>query len=292
MAISAENVKQLRVRTGAGIMDCKKALLQTDGDVEKAIDTMRKAGTLKAAKKQSRITVEGLIVSIVADDNSKGLLLEVNCETDFVARSNDFRNFVDKLSQVALDNNITDVNELENTTIDSKSIENIRTDLIAKVGENIAIRRMFTIKNNSGRLILSYIHGQGRIGVLVGVTKRDTALAKDIALHITANKPEYINKKDISKDLLDKEREIYFEQVKKMGKPDNILEKMVEGKLAKFIKEITLYGQGFVKDPNISIEQLLKEKGADIFAFGRFEVGEGIDKKQDDFVNEVKKLSS
>ena len=285
MAITAALVKELRERTGAGMMECKKFLTETDGDIESAIETMRKAGMAKADKKAGRVAAEGLAKIKVSDDNKNAIIVEVNSETDFVTKGDDFISFVDSIADCVLANKPADVETLLTLPLASgTSVEDTRKELIAKIGENMSVRRFEIIADAD--VIGTYQHGE-RIGVMVELEGGDAALGKDIAMHIAASKPVCIAEADVSKDALDKEREIFSAQAAESGKPENIIEKMVEGRIKKFLKEVTLLGQPFVKDPDQTIEQLLKSKNASVKRFVRFEVGEGIEKKEENFADEV-----
>ena len=286
MAITAAMVKELRERSGAGMMECKKALVETDGDIEAAIELMRKSGQAKADKKAGRVAAEGLIsVQVSADAKSVGIV-EVNCETDFVTKEADFMAFVDNVGARVLSDNPSSLEDLVAmpVTDGGASIDEVRKGLISKIGENMAVRR-FERFNAVGK-ISSYKHGV-RIAVVVDVENGDDALGKDIAMHIAASRPSCISEADVDQALLQKEREIFSAQALESGKPENIVEKMVEGRIKKYLKEITLMGQPFVKDPDQTIEQLLKSKGATIHRFVRLEVGEGIEKKVENFADEV-----
>ena len=282
MEITASLVKELRERTGAGMMDCKAALSDARGDIEIAIEVMRKSGAAKAAKKAGRIAAEGTI-SIKLNENDI-VILEVNCETDFVTKDESFLSFVDSVIQVISNNNVSDVDELLKLNSGNQTIEEANQQLIAKIGEKITIRRFqkSSIQNQTG----TYLHGI-RIGVIVEIKGGSEELAKDIAMHIAASRPLFINEDQISQEILDKEKEIYAAQAQESGKPADIVEKMVEGRLKKFIKEITLLGQPFVKDPEKSIEKILKSSNAKVLSFIRYEVGEGIEKRTDNFAEEV-----
>ena len=282
MEITASLVKELRERTGAGMMDCKAALSDARGDIEIAIEVMRKSGAAKAAKKAGRIAAEG-IISIKLNENDI-VILEVNCETDFVTKDESFLSFVDSVIQVISNNNVSDVDELLKLNSGNQTIEEANQQLIAKIGEKITIRRFqkSLIQNQTG----TYLHGI-RIGVIVEIKGGSEELAKDIAMHIAASRPLFINEDQISQEILDKEKEIYTAQAQESGKPADIVEKMVEGRLNKFIKEITLLGQPFVKDPEKSIEKILKSSNAKVLSFIRYEVGEGIEKRADNFAEEV-----
>jgi len=286
MEITAALVKELRERTGSGMMECKKALTETGGDIEAAVELMRKAGLAKADKKAGRVAAEGMISAAVSEDGARGAIVEVNCETDFVAKGDDFVAFCSEIAKVVLDKQPANVEVLADLPLSSGiSVEETRRNLIAKLGENITVRRCAVVSGAGGKLA-SYLHGN-RIGVLVAVAGGDEALGKDIAMHIAASKPVALGPADVSADLIEKEKEIYRAQAAESGKPADIVEKMVSGRVNKFLKEVTLLGQPFVKNPDVSVEQLLKEKGAKVSAFVRFEVGEGIEKKSDNFAEEV-----
>ena len=282
MEITASLVKELRERTGAGMMDCKVALSDARGDIEIAIEVMRKSGAAKAAKKAGRIAAEG-IISIKLNENDI-VILEVNCETDFVTKDESFLSFVDSVIQAISNNNVSDVDELLKLNWGNQAIEEANQQLIAKIGEKITIRRFqkSSIKNQIG----TYLHGI-RIGVIVEIEGGCEELAKDVAMHIAASRPLFISEDQVSQEILDKEKEIYTAQAQESGKPADIVEKMVEGRLKKFIKEITLLGQPFVKDPEKSIEKILKSSDAKVLSFIRYEVGEGIEKRADNFAEEV-----
>ena len=282
MNITASLVKELRERTGAGMMDCKKALSDTKGDIEAAIEVMRKSGAAKAAKKAGRIAAEGIIS--IKQNESDLVVLEVNCETDFVTKDENFLSFVETIIEAIINHDIDDVNDLHKFNIGNQTIEEMRQQLIAKIGEKITIRRFEkrVFKNQVGL----YLHGT-RIGVVAEIEGGNEELAKDIAMHIAASKPLYIDENNVAKEILDKEREIYMAQAQESGKPAEIIEKMVEGRIKKYIKEITLLGQSFVKDPEQSIEKILKSAEAKVISFVRYEVGEGIEKRSDNFAEEV-----
>jgi len=285
MAITAALVKELRERTGAGMMECKKALVETDGDIDASIENMRKSGMAKADKKAGRVAAEGL-VSIKTDDTGKfAAIVEVNCETDFVTKGDDFRNFVDAIAQCVLDNKPADLDALLETTLtDGVSVEETRKNLIAKIGENMSVRR-FEIIESKGQLA-SYKHGE-RIGVVVNLEGGDEALGKDIAMHIAASNPACVSEADVAPALIEKERDIFAAQAAESGKPPEIVEKMVGGRIKKYLKEVTLLGQPFVKDPDQTVAQLLDKAGASVAGFIRYQVGEGIEKKSENFAEEV-----
>lgn len=282
-AITTALIKELRERTGVGMMDCKKALAETDGDIEVAIENLRKAGAAAAAKKAGRIAAEGMIAQAGSADGSAVILLEVNSETDFVAKDDGFKGFAASVAQTVLEGNPVDVEALNAMNIGDATVEEARQALISKIGENIGVRRFARL---DGGTLGSYIHGV-KIGVIVKLEGGTTELAKDVAMHIAASNPNCISEADMPAELLEKEKEIFVAQARESGKPDNIIEKMIEGRMRKFLKENTLLGQAFVKNPDQSVEQLLKEGGASVVSYQRLEVGEGIEKKEDDFVAEV-----
>ena len=286
MAITAALVKELRERTGAGMMDCKKALVETNADLEAAIDLMRASGAAKAAKKAGRVASEGLVNITTSDDNNDAVILEVNSETDFVTKGSAFIDFVNELGALALKNKPASVEEFLTQTLDSgETVDQAREGIIAKIGENISVRRVQSI--NSGKGVLgAYKHGD-RIAVLTVLTGSDADLAKDIAMHIAASKPECVSEDELSAELLEREKAIFIEQAKESGKPDDIIEKMIVGRMKKFVNEVTLYGQSFVKDPDMTVGALVKSKSSEVESFVRYEVGEGIEKKEDNFVEEV-----
>jgi len=287
MAITAALVKELRERTGAGMMECKKMLQQTDGDIEAAIEEMRKSGQAKAAKKAGRIAAEGLIVISTADDGKSAAMAEVNCETDFVAKDENFSSFAASVADRALNSEADDVEALTQLPLtdgDETTIEQAREALVAKIGENMSVRRFVRMRSSGG--IYSYRHGV-RIGVLVDMEGGDEELGRDIAMHIAASNPLCVAESDVPADVLEKEREIYREEARQSGKPENILDKIIEGKVRKYLEGVTLLGQAFVKDPDTTVGKLLEKSGARVVAFRRFEVGEGIEKKQEDFAAEV-----
>lgn len=280
--ITADLVKTLRERTGVGMMECKKALVAANGDIELAIEEMRKSGMAKAAKKADRIAAEGAI--FIAAKGNKAAMLELNCETDFVARDSNFLEFAEHAANHALASNIADAEALLAATVNGKSIDDTRKLLIAKIGENINVRRVALIEASGA--LGTYRHGD-KIGVVVALEGGNTEIARDIAMHIAASKPEAISPEDISEAAIAKEKEIFSAQALESGKPADIVAKMVEGRIKKFLSEVSLLGQPFVKNPEITIAQLLKQHNAKVTAFVRFEVGEGIEKKVDDFVAEV-----
>ena len=282
MNITAETVKQLRERTGAGMMECKKALVETQGDLDAAAELMRKSGLAKADKKAARVAAEGTIA--VHRSGASAAMIEVNCETDFVARSEEFQGFAHDVAQAALEHPAPSVDALVQLDLSGATLEERRRALIAKIGENIAVRRF--VRVSAPGALGDYLHGT-RIGSLVALEGGDEALARDLAMHVAAINPAYVDASAVPADVLDKEREILTEQTKGEKKPPEIIAKMVEGRLRKFLAEITLLGQPFVKDPEITVEKLLKKSGARVVEFVRYEVGAGIERKQDDFVSEV-----
>lgn len=282
--ITAEQVKELRERTGAGMMECKKALEEAKGDMEQAITAMRKTGQAKAAKKAGRIAAEGVVAIAVSEDNKRAFMAEINTETDFAARDASFKEFVDKVINSGLENKATDLASL----MALPGIPESNEELVAKIGENIQIRRAVLLESEGS--IGSYSHA-GRIGVIAGLSTDDLQLGKDIAMHIAASKPEVVNPEDVSAATIDKEKQIYLAQASETGKPSEVIEKMVDGKIKKFINEISLAGQPFVKDPSITVGELLGKMKTTVSSFVRFEVGEGIEKPITDFAEEVKKTA-
>lgn len=281
MAVTAALVKELRERTGSGMLDCKKALVETDGDVELAIENMRKSGQAKAAKKAGRIAAEGVILAEV--NGGKATMLELNSETDFVARDEGFLSFGKKILAVAAANNINEIEALNAAELDGVTVATARDNLVTKIGENISPRRVINVEGDN---LGAYIHG-GRIGVIAILSGGDEELAKDIAMHVAASSPQFVKPTDVPESVVAKEKEIQLEIAVQSGKPPEIAEKMVSGRMKKFTGEISLTGQPFVKDPSISVADLLKSKNADVVNFVRFEVGEGIEKKTEDFAAEV-----
>ena len=286
MSITASMVKELRERTGAPMMECKKFLVATDGNMEEAITEMRKAGQTKADKKAGRVAAEGVVVVRIAADKKKAALVEINSETDFVARDSNFKTFADQVGDVALALESTDAEKLlaEKLSGSDETVDEARRALISKIGENIQVRRVDFVSAEG--LIGSYSHGD-RIGVLVSVEGGDEPLAKDLAMHIAASRPMVVSSDDVPEDEIQKERDIFMAQARESGKPEEIIEKMVGGRIKKFMGEVSLMGQSFVKDPNQTVEALLKSKNAKVAAFVRMEVGEGIEKKEENFVEEV-----
>jgi elongation factor Ts len=286
MAISAALVKELRERTSAGMMECKKALVETNGDIDAAVEYLRKTGLAKADKKADRTAAEGLIVIETGADSKTAAMVEINCETDFVAKDDNFQSFANETASIVLKEGPADLDGLLAAKMQSgDSVQDSVKGLIAKIGENMSVRR-FVNRRCSDGVLGSYLHGS-RIGVLVEMSGADEDLVKDIAMHIAASKPVCISADEVAPELIDKEKEIFSAQAAESGKPADIIEKMVSGRINKFLKEITLLGQPFVKDPDVTVEKLLKDKGAKVLFFSRFEVGEGIEKKQENFADEV-----
>ena len=281
VAITAALVKELRERTAAGMMECKKALVEANGDIELAIDNMRKSGQAKAAKKAGRIAAEGIILAKVSADGKFGVILELNCETDFVAKDAGFKAFGEEVINAALADKITDIEVLK------AKFEEQRANLVAKIGENINIRRVAALE---GDVLGTYLHG-ARIGVMVAATGADEELVKHIAMHIAASKPEYVKPEDVPAEVVAREHQIQLDIAIESGKPREIAEKMVEGRMRKFTGEVSLTGQNFVMDPSKTVGDLLKENNADVVNFIRFEVGEGIEKVETDFAAEVAAMS-
>ena len=282
--ITASMVKELRERTGLGMMDCKKALVAAEGNIEKAIEDLRKNSALKAEKKSSRIAAEGIVLTKIAEDGNYGVVIEVNSETDFAARDENFLGFAQDALELAFCNSDADVGSLL-----AKGLEAERQALVQKIGENINLRRVDRLKfeNADEGIVESYVHSNNKIAVLLTLRGGDEAIARDIAMHVAAINPMVIRAEDVPEDVLTRESEIYSVQARETGKPEEIVEKMIGGRLRKFITEVTLLEQPFVKDPDAKIGDLLREAGADIVNFVRYEVGEGIDKEELDFAKEV-----
>jgi translation elongation factor Ts len=284
--ITAALVKELRERTGSGMMECKNALVETNGDIDAAIELMRKRGLAKADKKAGRVAAEGTVVIALSDDRRSGAMVEVNCETDFVANGDDFRNFAQAVGRKVLEANPASVEALAELQLDGgKTVNEVRQELIAKIGENIQVRRFVCFDSANGA-ISSYLHGT-RIGVLVELEGGSEELGRDIAMHVAASRPLCVAEQDVPAETIEKEREILIAQAEGSGKPREIIEKMVQGRIQKFLGEITLVGQPFVKDPDQTVGKLLKANNAKVVRFARLEVGEGVEKKQDNFADEV-----
>lgn len=284
MAITASLVKELRERTGSGMMECKKALVETNGDIEAAAELMRKSGAAKADKKAGRVAADGAIKLMVSDDGKSAVILEINSETDFVAKDDNFQGFADQVLAAIAEHQPASVEQLAGLQLESgQSVEEARQALIAKVGENIQVRRFQRVESNAS--IASYAHG-ARIGVLVD-SSADADLARDIAMHIAAVNPQFVDQNAIPAEFVEKEKGILIAQAESSGKPAEIIEKMIQGRLDKFLAEVTLMGQPFVKDPDQKVSKLLASAGAEVNGFIRYEVGEGIEKKVEDFAAEV-----
>ncbi len=279
VAISASLVKELRERTGLGMLDCKKALRETEGDIDQAIENLRKSSGMKAAKKAGRVAAEGVVAVRVSEDGTYGQLLEVNSETDFAARDEGFLAFVNTVADQAIADKQEDVQALLDGGMEAK-----REALVQKIGENIGPRR---IASQTGDVIGSYVHSNNRIAVLVTLTGGNVELAKDIAMHIAASNPQFANPEDVPEEVVAKEKDIYIAQAQDSGKPAEIIEKMVVGRVRKFLEEISLTKQSFVKDPDVTVGELAKKAGAEVVSFVRYEVGEGIEKEEVDFAAEV-----
>ncbi len=289
MSITATMVKELRERTGSGMMECKKALVETNGDIEAAIELLRKSGQAKADKKAGRAAAEGKILVRTAADGSHAVMVEVNCETDFVTKRDEFSAFADAVADRALASGVESLDGLlEQPFHDGAgtSVEAARKDLIAQIGENIEVRRMVRFASAGGPLA-SYVHSNQKIGVMVELEGGDAELGRDIAMHAAATNPLCVSVDDVPAETLDKEREIFRAQAAESGKPDNIIEKIVEGRVRKYLSEVTLLGQAFVKDPDTTVDKLLAGKGAKVTRLQRFQVGEGVEKKEDNFAQEV-----
>ena len=287
MAITTALIKELRERTGAGMLDCKKALEENGGDIEKAIDWLREKGIAKAAKKSGRVAAEGLVFAAVSADRKKGAILEFNSETDFVAKNDEFKNFGEKLVQLSLEHDLTSEDELKAFELEGKKIEDNLTELIAKIGENMNIRRLKLVSTNG--FIETYIHLGGKIGVLLNVsgeaTPENVEKAKGVAMHVAAMDPKYLNSEQVTADDLEREKEIARHQLQQEGKPENIIEKILDGKMRKFYEENCLVNQKYVRDDSVTIEKFIAPSS--IISFDRFKVGEGIEREESDFAAEV-----
>ena len=288
--VIASLVKELREKTGAGMMDCKKVLTETDGDMEKAIELLRERGIAKAAKKSGRVAAEGLVEAVISEDGKTGAIIEVNSETDFVAKNEEFKTFVENVANQVLKTNPKDVEELLAQPAmfeEGKTVQESLVGKIATIGENLTIRRFARFESEG--LVEKYIHGDGKIAVLVNMKKGDSTVAKDICMQIAAARPEYVRREEVPEERVAKEMEILKVQTMNEGKPEAIAEKIVQGRIGKFYEEICLVDQAFVKDPNMKISELLKQKDAEVAEFARFEKGEGIEKKEENFAEEVMK---
>ena len=288
--VTASQVKDLREKTGAGMMDCKKVLTETDGDMEKAIELLRERGIAKAAKKSGRVAAEGLVEAYISEDGKTGAIVEVNAETDFVAKNEEFKAFVASVAKQVVEKDPKDLEDLlaqESIDEAGKTVKDVLTDKIAKIGENMNIRRFVRFESNG--LIEKYIHGDGKIAVLVNMKGGNSEVAKDVCMQIAAARPEYLNEASVPEDRLEKEKEILKVQTMNEGKPEAIAEKIVQGRIRKFFEEVCLVDQVFVKDPNKKVSDILKENNAEVTEFARFEKGEGIEKKEENFAEEVMK---
>ena len=288
--VSASLVKELREKTGAGMMDCKKVLTETDGDMEKAIELLRERGIAKAAKKSGRVAAEGLVESYISEDGKVGAVVEVNSETDFVAKNEEFKTFVMNVAKQVVEKNPKDVEDLLNGPAifeEGKTVNEALIGKIATIGENLSIRRFARFESKG--LLEKYIHGDGKIAVLINMTKGDKETAKDLCMQIAAARPEYVRREEVPQERVDKEMEILKAQAMNEGKPEQIAEKIVQGRVGKFYEEICLIDQVFVKDSSMKVSDLLKQKDADVAEFARFEKGEGIEKKEENFAEEVMK---
>ena len=286
--VTASLVKELREKTGAGMMDCKKVLTETDGDMEKAIELLRERGIAKAAKKSGRVAAEGLVEAYISEDGKVGAIVEVNSETDFVAKNEEFKTFVMNVAKQVVEKNPKDVEDLLNqeaTFEAGKTVNEALVGKIATIGENLTIRRFARFESNG--LLESYIHGDGKIAVLINMAKGDKEVAKDLCMQIAAARPEYLNEQSVPAERVEKEKEILKIQTMNEGKPEQIAEKIVQGRIRKFFEEICLVDQIFVKDSNMKVSELLKQKDAEVVEFARFEKGEGIEKKEENFAEEV-----
>lgn len=286
--VTASLVKDLREKTGAGMMDCKKVLTETDGDMEKAIELLRERGIAKAAKKSGRVAAEGLVEAYISQDGKIGAVVEVNSETDFVGKNEEFKTFVMNVAKQVVEKNPANVEELlaqESMEVAGKTVQEVLVDKIATIGENMNIRRFARFESDG--LVEKYIHGDGKIAVLVNMKKGTSEVAKDICMQIAAARPEYVRKEEVPEERVNKEMEILKAQTMNEGKPEAIAEKIVQGRIGKFYEEICLVDQAFVKDPNKKVNQLLSETDSEVVEFARFEKGEGIEKKEENFAEEV-----
>ena len=288
--VTASLVKELREKTGAGMMDCKKVLTETDGDLEKATELLRERGIAKAAKKSGRVAAEGIVEAYISEDGKVGAIVEVNSETDFVGKNEEFRTFVMNVAKQVVEKNPADVESLlaqDSIEEPGKTVQEVLVGKIATIGENLNIRRFARFASEG--LVEKYIHGDGKIAVLINMKKVSKEVAKDVCMQIAAARPEYLNEESVPAERIEKEKEILKIQTMNEGKPEAIAEKIVEGRIGKFFSEICLLDQQFVKNPDIKVSQLLKEKDAEVVEFARFEKGEGIEKKEENFAEEVMK---
>lgn len=292
MAITAAQVKELREKTGVGMMECKNALTENGGDIEKSILWLRERGLSRAAKKADRVTAEGLVKVLVNDAQNAGVLVEINCETDFVSKNEDFQKFADNLAQLALEQQINDLDQLKAASIGGEKVADVLTALIAKIGENLNVRRVVSFKAENG-VVTGYSHMGGKIGSLVVLEgSSDDAvqnLGKDLAMHVAAAAPRYLTPEQVDSAELEQEQDLARKKLQEEKKPDHLIEKIMGGQIQKFYKEVCLIEQSFVKDPNLTVKQLVKDqgKGAQLKAFARFQLGEGIEKRKENFADEV-----
>lgn len=289
--ITASMVKELRTSTGAGMMDCKKALTEANGDMAKAVDILREKGLSQAAKKAGRVAAEGAVVSYVSDDGKVGVVAEVNCETDFVGQNKDFQELAKAIAKEIAEKNPADVDALLASDMNGKSVKDVVTEAVAKIGENISVRRFVRFESAEGQ-VYSYIHAGGKIGVLVELKGGDAELGKDVAMQVAAANPSYLDRTQVPSAELDHEKEVLAAEARNEGKPEKIIEKMVIGRINKYYKEVCLVDQEFIKDGDLTIAKLLKSKGAEVVRFARFQLGEGIEKKQENFAEEIQKQIS
>lgn len=287
-AITASMVKELRESTGAGMMDCKKALTEAGGDMAKAVDILREKGLSQAAKKAGRIAAEGAVVSRVSDDGKVGVIVEVNCETDFVGHNEGFQTLARAIAAQTAEAAPADMDALLASSIDGKTVKDLVTEAVAKIGENISVRRFVRFETAEGQ-VYSYIHGGGKIGVLVEMKGGDAELGKDVAMQVAAANPSYLDRTLVPAEELEHEKAVLSEQARNEGKPEQIIEKMVIGRINKYYKEVCLLDQDFIKDGDITVSKLLKSKGAEVVRFARFQLGEGIEKKQENLAEEIQK---
>jgi elongation factor Ts len=292
MAVTAAQVKELREKTGVGMMECKKALQENDGDIEKSILWLRERGLSRAAKKADRVTAEGLVNVAVNDQQNAGVIIELNCETDFVSKNDDFQKFADDIAKLALEHQVNDVETLKTLELNGEKVEKVLTELIAKIGENLNLRRVQSFKVDNG-VVTGYIHMGGKIGSLVALEGAAGSaveeLGKDLAMHVAAAAPRYLVSENVDPAEVEQEKELARKKLQEEKKPDHLIEKILTGQINKFYKEICLVEQAFVKDPNVSVKQLVEQQGqgAKLKTFARYQLGEGIDKKKENFADEV-----
>lgn len=293
MAITASQVKELREKTGVGMMECKKALSETEGDLDKAVRLLREKGLARAAKKAGRVAAEGLVAMAVGKESKSAAMVEVNCETDFVTKNESFTKFAEDISELTLATGSTSIDQLKSQQLGGKTVEEILTELIATIGENMSLRRVAVMKLDGPGVIVGYNHMGGKIGSLVALKgdegEKAIEIGKDIAMHIAAASPKYLKSEEVNQQELDQEREIAITKLRAEGKPEDLIDKIVMGQMKKFYKEVCLVEQPFVKDPNLSVSKYLKSSGvsSEIDGFVRFQLGEGIEKKKENFAEEV-----